>query len=217
MPRTLPPSIVTACVSHLKNSTANAKNGAGATKPGQTSQTCSGPASSSNVVGDVVTGIAAVRCGSYKAHFFTKDSPGAQACGVAGKYPEGVHSPPLMFDLVADPGESFPVDASTAAYKSALGTINAALARHVATLRPAPNQMLNNFNPVGAAMEYAVCSAPRSKETLPQWPNCTLTPEHWAKPSCARSCGGGNRGAPGDAHCLCYGKSAKTAFCRKYD
>lgn len=224
-----------ACFSVLKKSSSNSntnKSSSGGSVRGEASpsatsagnpgsqswQTCSGKPDSLKTVGNVVTGIAAVRCGAFKAHFFTKDSPGAQPCGAAGKYPEGLHNPPLMFDLTSDPGENTPLDATLPVYKSALVEINAALGKHVATLRPVPNQMLNNFNSEGQSMQYSVCAAPRSQETLPQWPNCTLTPEHWTKPRCERSCSGsGKKQSPGNAHCLCYGKSAKSAFCKNFN
>jgi hypothetical protein len=52
--------------------------------------------------------------------------------------------------------------------------IDAAKARHLATISPVPDQ-----NGRGSDARYAICGAPDSRAKLPQWPNCTLTPENW--------------------------------------
>lgn len=176
------------------------------------------PGTQGAAVGGISTGIAAVTCGTHKLHFYTKDSPGAKPCGTAGVYPEGQKVPPLLFDLATDPGESRPIQSTAAVYKAALATATAALAGHVATLRSVPDQMHDNFNSNADAHAYAVCGAPDSKLQFPQWPNCTLTPANFFKPTCAHSCGGGGggpgRASPGNARCLCFGKERTTPFCR---
>ena len=145
----------------------------------------------------IITGIAAVRCGAFKAHFVTTDSAGAKACGTAGVYPPTTHDPPLMFNLATDPGESAPVVPTSATYSAALARINAALVVHAATLTPVPDQMVNNMNTMSHT--YAVCADPQSKETFPQWPNCTLTPSNFYKPRCAHSCNAGGANVHGES------------------
>ena len=126
----------------------------------------------------------AVRCGRHKVYWRTQLCPKSKPrCGVAPPLPfkPGKQDPPLIFDLVADPGENLPLDSSTDAYKAALKTIGAARDAHLATITPVPDQ-----NGRGSDVRYAVCGAPDSPSTLPAWPNCTLTPANWRPaPVCA--------------------------------
>jgi arylsulfatase A len=110
----------------------------------------------------------AVRCGDVKAYFAT--------WGVAPPKPylPGRQDPPLLFNLLSDPGEATPLDRESQAYRAALAAINTAKASHLATLTPVPDQ-----NGRGSDDDLAVCSDPRSKSKFPQWPPCTINPENW--------------------------------------
>ncbi len=72
----------------------------------------------------------AARLGKWKAHYFTQPAYGTPK-------PEA-HEPPLLFDLAADPGESFNVAAE---HPEVLREIAAAVERHRAQLQPAPTQL----------------------------------------------------------------------------
>ena len=50
----------------------------------------------------------AVRCGKYKAHYFTTSSG-----RIPPPVPNGLHDPPVLFDLDTDLGESHPLDNTT--------------------------------------------------------------------------------------------------------
>ena len=72
----------------------------------------------------------ALRLGKWKAHFATQPGYGT---------PNPVHhDPPLLFDLHADPGESFNVAAN---HPEVLAQIGRATERHRADLQPAPTQL----------------------------------------------------------------------------
>ena len=55
-----------------------------------------------------------------------------------------MHEPPVMFNLKDDLGESNPLDLSSPAVADALAEIRAALATHLATVLPVPNQMIGS-------------------------------------------------------------------------
>jgi arylsulfatase A-like enzyme len=73
--------------------------------------------------------LAACRLGKYKAHFSTQT-------GYSGVPPEE-HSPPLLFDLEFDPGETTEIGA---AHPDVIARIEAAVAAHKAALKVAPPQ-----------------------------------------------------------------------------
>ena len=50
---------------------------------------------------------------------------------------------------------------------------------HLQTIEVVPDQMGRGTDP-----NLAICGAPASEATLPQWPNCTLTPQAWTPPIC---------------------------------
>jgi hypothetical protein len=83
----------------------------------------------------------AVRCGTHKAHWATKgvDPPNGTSCVPANGPSDLGHiykcDPPIVFDLVSDPGENHPLDSSSAQYKAAMQTIGAARATHLASIR----------------------------------------------------------------------------------
>ena len=103
----------------------------------------------------------AARCGDYKAYWSVNDKgPG---------WKPGLQNPPLMFNLVEDPGESAPIDNATDLYKNVLKEISDERAKHIATLDVVPDQMGR-----GNSNVYAFCSDPTSKPI-----NCTMNPENW--------------------------------------
>jgi arylsulfatase A-like enzyme len=73
--------------------------------------------------------LAACRLGKYKAHFTTQT-------GYSGLPPEA-HSPPLLFDLQIDPGETTDIGA---AHPDVITQIEAAVTAHNAALKMAPPQ-----------------------------------------------------------------------------
>jgi arylsulfatase A len=73
--------------------------------------------------------LAACRIGKYKAHFSTQT-------GYSGVPPE-THSPPLLFNLELDPGETTEIGA---AHPEVIAQIEAAVAAHKAALKMAPPQ-----------------------------------------------------------------------------
>jgi len=81
--------------------------------------------------------IGAVRCGDYKAHYFTETSR-----TVVPAVPDGVHDPPLLYNLASDIGESHPIDPTSDEYKKEMQTINAALQAHLETVDLVPCQVL---------------------------------------------------------------------------
>ena len=117
-----------------------------------------------------------VRCGDHKAYYATN--------GVAPPKPfrPGKQDPPLLFNLVKDPGENHPLDSSGAEYKAALATIDAAKARHLATITPVPDQ-----NGRGSSSAFALCENPESARVYPHLPNCTSNPENWRPASICAS------------------------------
>jgi hypothetical protein len=76
------------------------------------------------------TRLFAARLGKWKTHFLTQPSYGNE--------PAALHDPPLLFDLHADPGESFNVAAQ---HPEAVAQIAAAVERHKAGVQPVPNQL----------------------------------------------------------------------------
>ena len=86
----------------------------------------------------------AVRCGRHKVYWRTRLLTKEQTemrRRAAVPFKPGKQDPPLMFDLVADPGENLPLDSSTDAYKAALKTIGAAREAHLGRLRRCPIRM----------------------------------------------------------------------------
>lgn len=130
------------------------------------------------------TGLAAVRCGNYKAHFATQKDYADAAAGRGGKsWPVGKHDPPLMFNVRTDPSETTPVDPNSKEFTDALAAINAARTAHLASVVTVCSQ---NHPPCGGnsgpgPFGYAVCGDPDSRKTHPQYPPCTSTPGVWAR------------------------------------
>jgi hypothetical protein len=175
------------------------------------------PQSAGDTAAANTSGVAAVRCGDYKANFFTHST----ACGrkaVKGCGPkdrplpvdDGAHEPPIMFNVAfdADPGERTPLDpAAEPKVAQALTRIRAALAAHLASVEMVPNQMIGagraaaSCSKVTAApscvggndLGVAVCKDPASRDRYPQYPNCTSNPEFYGTEAC-RQTERGNKG-----------------------
>ncbi len=77
------------------------------------------------------TELFAARLGPWKAHFITQAAYGAPK-------PEP-HDPPLLFNLDADPGESFECGAD---HPDVIAKFKAAVEKHKATLKPVKNQLI---------------------------------------------------------------------------
>ena len=97
-----------------------------------------------------------------------------------------------------------------------LATLEAARAKHLASITPVPDQ-----NGRGSSNVYALCADPDSQSKYPAYPNCTLNTSTWiptdvchssrcleANPSFASLCGGHDRPVP-----LCVG-SPPLRLCR---
>mmetsp|Transcript_16109 Transcript_16109/g.41007 ORF Transcript_16109/g.41007 Transcript_16109/m.41007 type:complete len:546 (+) Transcript_16109:47-1684(+) len=147
---------------------------------------------------DPQPGLWAVRCGPYKAHFVTScavmGALGDKRC--VGSYDVGEchgsecdekllamqgatavhHDPPMMFQVEKDPGELYPLDPKSAAYKGALSKILAAKKAHEDSLVPVPNQMSQ-----GVSKHHGKCCDPESQKKYPTYQNCTCNPEVWDK------------------------------------
>ncbi len=86
--------------------------------------------------------ITAVRQGKYKAHYWTtKWDDGLRACPSVIICPcrSIQHSPPLLFDMEADPAEESPLNVEK--HPDILSSIDAAVQKHKATIIPVPNQL----------------------------------------------------------------------------
>jgi hypothetical protein len=77
------------------------------------------------------TELFAARLGKWKAHFFTQT-------GYGQPKPEP-HDPPLLFNLDADPGESFECGAQ---HPDVIAKIKAAVEKHKAGVKPAKSQLI---------------------------------------------------------------------------
>ena len=126
-----------------------------------------------------------VRCADHKAYWKTwgvAPPEGSSCVRPTVNKPHGATSaayvcdPPMVFNLVEDPGENEPLAPSSAEYVAALHTIEAAKTAHLATLEPVPDQ-----NGRGSDVQYALCADPdsKSKPATAKWPKCTSNPENW--------------------------------------
>jgi arylsulfatase A-like enzyme len=82
------------------------------------------------------TQLFAARVGPWKAHYLTQPAYGAPKAEP--------HDPPLLYNLQADPGESYDVAAQ---HPEILAQIAAAVEHHQATVQPVPNQLEAVINP----------------------------------------------------------------------
>eukprot|EP00041_Stephanoeca_diplocostata_P031706 m.993232 g.993232 ORF g.993232 m.993232 type:complete len:693 (+) comp24011_c0_seq3:213-2291(+) len=151
------------------------------------------------VAADAVHGLAAVRCQDYKAYWIVDKGP-------PRNIKPGPQEKPVLFNLVADPGENFPVPANSSEYTAAMAILSKARTSHLMTIQPVPNQ-----NGRGTDPAYAMCGAPDSTARFPHLPNCTMNPENWAPADiCAsQACLTANKGYGG----ACKGPQPKPGIC----
>ncbi|XP_075395477.1 arylsulfatase F-like [Tenrec ecaudatus] len=110
----------------------------------------------------------------WKVHFVTPvfSPEGAGACyetGFCACAGDNVthHSPPLLFDLARDPGEATPLSRdSEPRYDAVLRTVDAALAEHLRSLRPVPQQLALNqdhvwLRPCCGVFPFCLCDRER--------------------------------------------------------
>jgi len=86
--------------------------------------------------------VTAVRQGKYKAHYWTtKWDEGLRACPSITICPCRItqHSPPLLFDIEADPAEESPLNFEK--HSDVLSLMDAAVQKHKATIVPVSNQL----------------------------------------------------------------------------
>ena len=76
------------------------------------------------------TQVFAVRQGSFKAHFMTREEYGEQTTVV--------HDPPLLFNLNVDPGEKYDIADS---HPETIAELKAVRDKHIATVEPVVNQL----------------------------------------------------------------------------
>ncbi|XP_071840789.1 arylsulfatase-like [Apostichopus japonicus] len=122
----------------------------------------------------------AVRFGDYKVHFLTQDDRPVQYFGRLCQpfvYPMTTsyycdennvslecvdyHDPPLIFELLSDPTESFPLDSTL--YKELLDDIETLIEQHEETIIRAPplmDDVLNNTYPCCNPLTNCICNWP---------------------------------------------------------
>lgn len=86
--------------------------------------------------------ITAIRFGAFKAHYWTPQwDDGFQACPSVTICPcfGTQHTPPLLFDIEADPSETYPLDVSK--HLDVLSAMDEAVREHQKTLVPVENQI----------------------------------------------------------------------------
>jgi arylsulfatase A len=102
----------------------------------------------------------------WKVHFVTKSG---------FKHDQPVfHNPPLLFNLVSDPGEHYPLNITSPELHYILPKVMAAVAQHQATLSPVKNQDIGLDCP-----KYCLCCDWNSQKKYPQYPPCTCNPNNW--------------------------------------
>lgn len=106
------------------------------------------------------SGLEAVRCGAYKAHWDA--AYGATAAG------------PSLFDVSGTDYESTPIAPSDPRYAGAMAAITAARTAHLSSLTWVPSQ-----NERGSDPALGFCLDPHSTTKYPKLPNCTSDPDNW--------------------------------------
>lgn len=110
------------------------------------------------------SGLAAVRCGAFKAHY-------------QRKYGAKDVAHPALYDLSGDDHEQTPLTASDPRFAPAMAAIEAARTTHLASLVYVPSQ-----NERGSDNALRFCAEPNSKAKYPTFPSCTSNPENWRPP-----------------------------------
>eukprot|EP01060_Flectonema_neradi_P029408 TRINITY_DN4064_c0_g1_i1.p1 TRINITY_DN4064_c0_g1~~TRINITY_DN4064_c0_g1_i1.p1 ORF type:complete len:563 (+),score=117.04 TRINITY_DN4064_c0_g1_i1:38-1690(+) len=112
-----------------------------------------------------ITGLWAVRCGAYKAHFVTNTH--------FERMPV-VHDPPVLYNVEYDIAEAFPISNKSDVYHQQMAIIKKAAEEHVKSIKPQTNEMAR-----GTSAAFDICCDPNSKERYPTLPNCTCAPATW--------------------------------------
>ena len=149
---------------------------------GSTGAGCSRAATAS-AAAKACPGLWAVRCGSLKAHWVTRHTnwtwPGEQLEGPT------LHTPPLLFNLDADPMEQRPISAQSELYRRAMPRLEQERTRMEQSV--AYEDIVNQVQ-LGSREQYVVCCDPWSEVRWPQYPACTCNPENWHQFVCEPIC-----------------------------
>eukprot|EP01090_Pellita_catalonica_P015334 TRINITY_DN4142_c0_g1_i1.p1 TRINITY_DN4142_c0_g1~~TRINITY_DN4142_c0_g1_i1.p1 ORF type:complete len:272 (+),score=36.51 TRINITY_DN4142_c0_g1_i1:772-1587(+) len=107
------------------------------------------------------------RMKQWKVHFVTK-------CGYCSDKAV-FHDPPLVFNLVKDPGEHFSINVTeNKKFMYVVEAVQAAVKVHKADLKPVANQDRDHN-----CREYCQCCDWDSQKKYPQYPPCTCNPQNW--------------------------------------
>ena len=118
----------------------------------------------------LISGLSAVRCGGFKAHY-------------QRNYGATENHGPALYDLRGDDHEQTAIAPTDPRYAAAMKTITAARTAHLASLRYVPSQ-----NERGSDNALRFCGDPDSKAKYPGHPNCTMNPKNWKPaPICGSS------------------------------
>eukprot|EP00479_Gromia_sphaerica_P005068 TRINITY_DN16076_c0_g1_i1.p1 TRINITY_DN16076_c0_g1~~TRINITY_DN16076_c0_g1_i1.p1 ORF type:complete len:140 (+),score=35.72 TRINITY_DN16076_c0_g1_i1:349-768(+) len=90
---------------------------------------------------DGTPGLYAVRCGAYKAHYWSVDG------GPQSTAPLIRNNPPLVFNLDIDPSEEYPVDATSQEWIDAFIIIDAARTEHLSSIAVFPSEIGRGEDP----------------------------------------------------------------------
>ena len=112
-----------------------------------------------------ITGLWAVRCGAYKAHFVTNTHLNRNPV---------IHNPPVLYNIEYDISESYPINNKSDTYATQINIIKNAAEAHIASIKPQTNEMAR-----GSSADFDICCDPNSKEKYPMYANCTCTPSTW--------------------------------------
>ncbi|XP_062327094.1 N-acetylgalactosamine-6-sulfatase [Osmerus eperlanus] len=131
----------------------------------------------------------AVRVGPYKAHYWTWSNsweefnkginfcPGQEVAGVTTHIQKEHSMQPIIFHLVRDPGEKYPISVVTKEYRDALSRISQVVELHKNTLVPGLPQLnmcdmaVMNWAPAGCEKLGKCFKAPKSQPWKCDWPH----------------------------------------------
>ncbi|XP_067105195.1 N-acetylgalactosamine-6-sulfatase isoform X1 [Osmerus mordax] len=131
----------------------------------------------------------AVRVGPYKAHYWTWSNsweefnkginfcPGQEVAGVTTHIQKEHSMQPIIFHLVRDPGEKYPINVVTKEYRDALSRISQVVELHKNTLVPGLPQLnmcdmaVMNWAPAGCEKLGKCFKAPKSQPWKCDWPH----------------------------------------------
>ncbi|KAL3065597.1 hypothetical protein OYC64_015703 [Pagothenia borchgrevinki] len=131
----------------------------------------------------------AVRIGQYKAHYWTWSNsleefnkginfcPGEEVPGVTTHDQKEHTLQPILFHLGRDPGEKFPISASSHEYQKVLSRISPVVEQHKSTLVPGVPQLnmcdvaVMNWAPAGCEKLGKCLKVPKSQPWKCDWPH----------------------------------------------